>query len=34
MVAAPEIEVKAIPKSDDLNITVIMVKYFRTETKS
>lgn len=31
MIAAPEIEIKAIPKSDDLNISVVMVKYFKAE---
>ncbi len=29
LIAAPEIEIKAIPKSDNLNITVVMVKYFK-----
>lgn len=29
LIAAPEIEIKAIPKSDNLNITIVMVKYFQ-----
>ncbi|MEM6886444.1 MAG: hypothetical protein AAF571_15590, partial [Verrucomicrobiota bacterium] len=32
LVAAPEIEVKAIPKSDNLNVSVIMVQYFKADS--